>query len=69
MSGDERRAAYVVSRRRTLTRPLARACAGMPQWSRQNRRADIPFLALKRLLNHKTQDVTGKHYTVIGVDD
>lgn len=29
---------------------------------------DIPYLALKRLLNHKAQDVTGKHYTVIGVE-
>lgn len=26
---------------------------------------DIPYLALKRLINHKAQDVTGKHYTVI----
>jgi integrase len=29
---------------------------------------DIPYLALKRLLNHKAQDVTGKHYTVIDVE-
>ena len=29
---------------------------------------DIPYLALKRLLNHKAMDVTGKHYTVIGVE-
>lgn len=29
---------------------------------------DIPYLALKRLLNHKAQDVTGRHYTVIGVE-
>ena len=29
---------------------------------------DIPYLALKRLLNHKAQDVTGKSYTVIGVE-
>jgi integrase len=29
---------------------------------------DIPFLALKRLLNHKAQDVTGRSYTVIGVE-
>jgi integrase len=29
---------------------------------------DIPYLALKRLLNHKAQDVTGKHCTVIGVE-
>jgi len=29
---------------------------------------DIPYLALKRMLNHKAQDVTGKHYTVIGVE-
>lgn len=29
---------------------------------------DIPYLALKRLLNHKAQDVTGKHYTVINVE-
>jgi hypothetical protein len=27
-----------------------------------------PYLALKRLLNHKALDVTGKHYTVIGVE-
>jgi integrase len=29
---------------------------------------DIPFLALKRLLNHKATDVTGKSYTVIGTE-
>jgi integrase len=29
---------------------------------------DIPYFALKRLLNHKTQDVTGQHYTVITVE-
>lgn len=29
---------------------------------------DIPYLALKRLLNHKAQDVTGRSYTVIGVE-
>jgi integrase len=29
---------------------------------------DIPYLALKRLLNHKAQDITGKHYTVIGAE-
>jgi integrase len=29
---------------------------------------DIPYLALKRLLNHKAQDVTGGSYTVIDVE-
>ena len=29
---------------------------------------DIPYLALKRLLNHKVNDVTGEHYTVISVE-
>jgi len=29
---------------------------------------DIPYLALKRLLNHKSNDVTAKHYTVINVE-
>jgi hypothetical protein len=29
---------------------------------------DVPHYALKRLLNHKAQDVTGKHYTVISVE-
>jgi len=29
---------------------------------------DIPFLALKRLLNHKATDVTGESYTVIDVE-
>jgi integrase len=29
---------------------------------------DIPYLALKRLLNHKMQDVTAVHYTVINVE-
>jgi integrase len=29
---------------------------------------DIPYLALKRLLNHKAQDVTGERYTVIDVE-
>ena len=29
---------------------------------------DIPYLALQRLLNHKSQNVTGRHYTVINVE-
>jgi integrase len=29
---------------------------------------DIPYYALKRLLNHKVADVTGQHYTVITVE-
>ena len=29
---------------------------------------DIPFLALKRLLNHKLSDVTSRHYTVINIE-
>jgi integrase len=52
------------------------AASGVPFSSHTLRRTfgtiaeslDIPYLALKRLLNHKVQDVTGEHYTVISVE-
>ena len=78
---DPRRGAYVFGETGPLGEPKKQiakvvALSGVPFSSHTLRRTfasiaeslDIPYLALKRLLNHKAQDVTGKHYTIIGVE-